>query len=273
MGIVKKKDMLFQIDRQFENQQIRIPVRVREKSRLVVKVKHYRKPYTYYFDTAPVITGEDAILVKIPKMPPSVIMELYNDKNGNTQYDSSFQVGNIASTPIIMNFSNSQIVDSTVSSFAKFSDDFAENAGILSAQNSIYVSPNGKHLINYVDVIRDDKGREMRTPARTRMENGVGVIEIAKKYYVQHTVPGRKWTNWHEFSHLWRNVEEANELEADKNAIMIYLALGNPVVEAYNGVYRIFRNTPSNINRMRYDELNKFIRNASGKLNNQRIAA
>ena len=265
--------MLFQIDRQFENQQIRIPVQTREKSRLIIKVRHYRKPYTFYFDTAPVITGEDVIIVKIPKMPPSVIMELYNEKNGNVQYDSTFRVGNITSAPIVMSFSQTQIVDSTVASFAKFSDEFAENAGILSAQNSIYVSPNGKHRINYLDVIRDEKGKEMKTPARTQMQDGVGGIEIAKKYYVRHTVPGRKWTNWHEFSHLWRNVEQANELEADKNAIMIYLALGNPVVEAYNGVYRIFINTPSDMNRQRYDELNKFIRNAMGKLNNQRIAA
>lgn len=256
--------MLFQVDRQFENQTIRIPVETRKPERLVIKVRHYKQPYTYYFDTAPIIKGKDVFIIKIPKMPPSVIIELYNEKQGNTQYDSTFRVGNITSSQIAMTMKQSQIIDPVVASFAKFSDDFAEKAGILSAQNSIYVSPDGKYRIHYLDVIRNDQGKELKTPAR--INSKTGIIEISKKYYIQHTVPGRKWTNWHEFSHLWRNREQANELEADKNAIMIYLAMGNPTIEAYNGVYRIFMNSPSNLNRQRYDELNKFIRNATGKL-------
>ena len=259
--------MLYQVDRQFENQIIRIPVKVGKPERLVIRVKHYKKPYTRYFDTAPIIKGTDSFVIKIPKMPPSVIIELYNEKNGNTGVDKSFRVGNITSSPITMSFSATQIVDPVVSSFARFSDEFAENAGILSAQNSIYVSPDGKYRIHYLDVIRDDKGKELRTPAR--INGKTGIIEISKKYYQYYTVPGRKWINWHEFSHLWRNKEQANEMEADKNAIMIYLALGNPTIEAYNGVLRIFKNSPSNLNRARYDELNKFIRGATSKLNKQ----
>lgn len=259
--------MLYQVDRQFDNQVIRIPIRTRGKVRIAIKVKHYIKPYTVYFDTAPIIEGEDAIIVKIPKMPPSVIVELFNEANGDAKYDNTFQVGNIQSQKLKINFNIGGISDPTVASFAAFSDDFAEKAGILSAQNSIYKSPDGKFTIHYKDVIRDDKGREMRTPARINTKSGV--IEISKKYYIHHTVPGRKWTNWHEFSHLWRNVEKANELEADKNAIMIYLATGNPTIEAYNGVLRIFQNTPSDMNKQRYDALNLFIRDATKTLTKQ----
>lgn len=261
--------MLYQIDRQFENQQIRIPIRTGHPQRMVIKVKHFRKPYTYYFDTAPIIKGEDAFVIKIPKMPASVIVELYNEKSGNTQYDSSFQVGNITSSPIVMSFSATQIVDPLVASFARFLDEFAENAGILSAQNSIYVSPDGKFEIHYLDVIRDEKGNPMRTPARV---NGkTKVMEFAKKYLAQYSVPARKWIGWHEFSHVWKNKVQANEMEADKNAIMIYLALGNPTIEAYNGVLRIFKNSPSDLNRKRYDELNMFIRKATQTLNQPKI--
>lgn len=266
-GVINKK-MLYQIDRQFDNQQIRVPIRTFKPERIVCRVKHFRKPYTFYFDTAPIIKGQDAFVIKIPKMPPSVIMELYNEKNGNVQLDSSFQVGNITSKPIVL-MNSSQISDSTVQSFAQFSDEFAENAGILSAQKSVYVSPDGKYQIHYLDVIRDDKGREMRTPAR--INGKTGIIEIARKYYVHYSVPARKWINWHEFSHVWRNREQANELEADKNAIMIYLALGNPTIEAYNGVLRIFKNSPSDLNRQRYNELNSFIRKATGALNKQQL--
>lgn len=259
--------MLYQVDRQFKDQAIKIPVRAAKKIRLVVRVKHYSKPYTFYFDTTPVIHGEDMIIVKIPKMPPAVIMEIYNEANGNLQFDPSFQVGKIAIKPIHISFSTGTISDPTVRSFAAFSDDFAEKAGILSAQNSVYVSPDGKFRIHYLDVIRNEKGAELRTPARINTKTGV--IEISKKYYIQHTVPGRKWTNWHEFSHLWRNVEKANELEADKNAIAIYLATGNPTVEAYNGVHRIFRNSPSDLNRQRYDMLNKFIKHFNDSITKQ----
>lgn len=237
------------------------------KTRMAIKVRHYKKPYTYYFDTAPIINGRDDIVVKIPKMPPSVIIELYNEANGNMQFDNTFQVGQINVAPLKIDFSIGGISDSTVASFAKFSDEFAENAGILSAQNSVYKSPDGRFTVHYKDVIRDDEGRELKTPARINTKSGI--IEISKKYYIMHTVPGRKWTNWHEFSHLWRNVEKANELEADKNAIMIYLATGNPTIEAYNGILRIFQNTPSDMNRQRYDVLNTFIRNATKTLNKQ----
>jgi len=232
---------------------------------MVVRVHHPRKPYTRYFDTAPIINGKEAFIIKIPKMPEAVIIELYNEKNGNIDFDSSFKVGKISVEPIRLGWKINKIHDRTVSSFAKFSDEFAENAGVLSAQNSVYLSPCGRFRIDYKDVIRNEKGQELKTPARINAKTGV--IEIAKKYYVGYTVPGRKAINWHEFSHIWRNVNSADEIEADKNAIMIYLGMGNPTVEAYNVFLKVFKNTPSNLNRKRYEELDRFIRNFNMAIN------
>lgn len=257
--------MNFQIDRHYINQEIKIPIRTYGKTRIVCRVHNKTKPYTRYFDTAPFITGYDNFIIKIPKMPPSVVVEIYNEANGNTANDNTFQVGKISVSEIKLGWQISRIMDSTVSSFAKFSDDFAENAGILSAQNSIYMSPCGRFRIDYKDVIRDDKGAELRTPAR--INSKTGVIEISKKYYRNYTVPGRKALNWHEFSHVFRNVNKSDEIEADKNAIMIYLGTGNPTVEAYNVFLKVFKNSPHNLNRKRYDEINKFIRTFSQKVN------
>ena len=259
--------MLYQVDRYHKDQVIRIPVQTREKERLAIRVRHYQKPYTTYFETAPIIVGKDVFVVKIPKMPPSVIVELYNEKNGNQNWDKTFRVGKIAVAPIRMNFMITKILDRTVSSFAKFSDEFADNAGIMSAQNSVYISPCGRFRIHYKDVIRTDDGRELRTPAR--INSKTGIIEISKKYYINYTVPGRKAINWHEFSHIYRNVNHADELEADKNAIMIYLAMGNPTIEAYNVFLKVFNNTPSDTNRARYNALNKFIRDFNSSINKQ----
>ncbi len=251
--------MIFRVVRHFRNQMIRIPVRTFGAYRIVINVYHYSKPYTKYFETDPTINGFDEFRIKIPKMPPEVIIEIYNEANGNTEYDSSFQIGDVMLMPIKQMFHINKLMDNNVNSFAVFSDDFAENAGILSAQNSIYVSPDGKFKIDYKDVIRDDEGEELRTPARINTKTGI--IEIAKKYYRLYTVPGRKAINWHEFSHLWRNINTEDEFEADKNAILIYLGMGNPTIEAYNVFLKVFANTSSDLNRARYNELNSFIKN------------
>lgn len=251
--------MIYQVQRQFPNQTIKVPVRTFSPTRIVARVLHPRKPYTVYFDTAPVINGSDEFIIKIPKMPPAVNVELYNENNGNMDFDSTFAVGKISSEPIKQSFIINKIMNPTVSSFAGFSDEFAENAGIMSAQNSVYASADGKFRIHYKDVIRDDDGRELSTPAR--INSRTGIIEISRKHYMGYTVPGRKAINWHEFAHLWMNKNQSDEIEADKNAITIYLGMGNPTIEAYNVFLKVFKNTASNLNRKRYDELNSFIRN------------
>ncbi len=259
--------MNFQVDRHFPNQTIKVPIRTYGKTRIVCRVHNKTKPYTRYFDTSPLINGFDNFIIKIPKMPPSVVIEVYNEANGNKEQDSTFLVGKISVEAIKQGWQISKIMDPTVSSFARFSDDFAENAGILSARSSVYMSPCGRFKIDYKDVIRDDKGKELRTPARINAKTGL--IEISKKYYIHYTVPGRKAINWHEFSHVFRNTNKADEMEADKNAIMIYLGTGNPTVEAYNVFLKVFKNSPHALNRKRYDELNKFIRSFSQEINKQ----
>ena len=150
-------------------------------------------------------------------------------------------------------------MDPNVNKFAMFLDDFAENAAIISAQNSIYRSPDGKFEIHYKDVIRDDNGVELRTPLRVNSKPKV--METAKKYYITYTVPGRKMWAWHEFAHVWINSNPSDELEADKHAIKIYLGYGNPIAEAYNVVLKVFKNTPSDLNKQRYLALNAYIKN------------
>ncbi|KKS77431.1 MAG: hypothetical protein UV51_C0007G0029 [Candidatus Woesebacteria bacterium GW2011_GWC1_42_9] len=259
--------MLYQVDREFKNQTIRIPVRVFGSARMVARAYHPRRQYTVYFDTAPIINGSDTFIIKIPKMPSAVLIDIYNERNGNVDNDGTFAIGKVTSAPIRQSFAISKIMNPNVESFAEFSDEFAELAGGLSAQNSVYISPDGKFRIDYKDTIRDEKGNELKTPARINAKSGL--IEISKKYYRTFTVPGRKAINWHEFSHIWLNKNPADEIEADKNAIMIYLGTGNPTIEAYNVFLRVFNNTPSNINRKRYDELNNFIKNFNSIVNKQ----
>lgn len=251
--------MTYQIDRQFPNQEIRVPIQVQGQQRIVCRVFNPKKARTVYFDTAPLVTGKDMFIIKIPKMPEMAYMEIYNEKNGNLKFDPTVRVATIQVTPIKGIFGISKLLDSNLEKFAKFSDEFAENAAILSSQNSIYRSDDNKFRIDYKDVIRDENGRELRTPAR--VNSHTKIIEIAKKYYLNYTVPARKALNWHEFAHVHINKNPADEIEADKNAIMIYLGTGNPIIEAYNVFLKVFHNTPTDLNRQRYNELHNFIKN------------
>lgn len=251
--------MTFGVARKYPDQQITIPIRTRSKERIVVRVSHPKKPNTVYFDVAPVISGEDKFIIKIPRMPEMVVVEVYNERNGNSKSDGSFQIKEPKIGPIVQGFAVRRLLDPNVNKFAMFLDDFAENAALLSAQNSIYRSPDGKFQIDYVDVIRDDNGNELRTPLR--VNSRTKVMQIAKKYYITYTVPGRKMWAWHEFAHVWINVNPSDELEADKNAIKIYLGYGNPIAEAYNVVLKVFKNTPSDLNKQRYLALNEYIKN------------
>jgi hypothetical protein len=51
-----------------------------------------------------------------------------------------------------------------------------------------------------------------------------------------------------------------NETEADLNGLTIYLGLGYPIREAYAAFGDTFMGHPSSQNKMRYDIINKFIR-------------
>jgi hypothetical protein len=242
--------MLFEIPKEYDNQEIVVPVRTFSKERIVCKAYNPRQANTVYFDVAPEIHGEDKFVIKIPKMSGPVHVEIYNERNGNLANDPSFQIQKPKWGPIRQAWKVSMSMDPNVSRFMRFIDWFAENAAVLSAQDSIYYSPDGKFRIDYKNVIRDESGRELTTPLRV---NGTTkVMEISKKHYITYTVPGRRFWGWHEFCHVWRNADPANEFEADKGAAMIYLGSGNPISAIYEVMTAVFKGTPSDLNKQRY---------------------
>ena len=64
----------------------------------------------------------------------------------------------------------------------------------------------------------------------------------------------------HEFSHYYLNSDISNETEADLNGLTIYLGLGYPIREAYAAFGETFIGYPSPENKVRYEIINKFIR-------------
>jgi hypothetical protein len=64
----------------------------------------------------------------------------------------------------------------------------------------------------------------------------------------------------HEFSHYYLNTDISDEVEADLNALTIYLGLGYPIKEAYAAFGQTFIGSPTPLNKNRYDIINTFIK-------------
>ena len=74
------------------------------------------------------------------------------------------------------------------------------------------------------------------------------------------TFPMRMVIMMHEFSHYYANDDINNESEADLNALMIYLGLGYPRIEAHEAFLKTFIGCDTPENAARYDLIQKFIR-------------
>jgi hypothetical protein len=57
----------------------------------------------------------------------------------------------------------------------------------------------------------------------------------------------------------------SNEVEADLNALLIYLGLGYPRIDAFNVFIGVFKNTPTEQNAQRIEILKTFIQDFDKK--------
>ena len=73
------------------------------------------------------------------------------------------------------------------------------------------------------------------------------------------SIPMRMAILCHEFSHFYLNEVQKDEIEADLNALTMYLGMGYPVIEAHKAFLKTFHNSPSKVNKERYTYLKKFI--------------
>lgn len=146
--------------------------------------------------------------------------------------------------------------NSNIKAFVKFAQNFSENLYYLPV--GTYYSDNRKFRIDLFDVITDDEtGRKLRTPAR--ISNQTGRIEVSKSHFMKMTIPMRMAILLHEFAHFYMNEKQTDEVEADLNALKIYLSLGYPYIEAHKSFIHTFRGNQTRQNKMRYEEIKKFV--------------
>lgn len=230
-----------------------INIAVSKPQKIRLMVYNPNRPNTFYTNRVKTVNGSGEFEVKMPQNCENVIVKVVsvNGVTGDIKVDSIVK----KKLDQCVNCYSSK----KVSSFVKFAQEFSERASVLSS--GTYFSDDRRYRIDYMDVIKN-KGRVISTPAR--ISNINGRMEVSKKHFSSYTVPMRMAILLHEFSHFNLNVVQTDEIEADLNALKIYLGLDYPVIEAHNSFLNVFKKIPSQNNqeaKERYHYIKTFIDN------------
>lgn len=216
------------------------------------------KPNTEYTNRNYVMeSARQTFFIRMPQSPKKTSLKITPKvKNALHFRDTKLKVYEPILSDLYSQVKEKKWRNQQVSDFLKFAKYFCENAGILSANNSTYVSDCWKYRIDYLDAIRDINGKKLATPAR--ISGDTGTIELCKPRFIKYTVPMRMIILLHEFSHFFLNKDISNELEADENAMLIYLGCCYPTIDGLLGFNEIFQTSPSNLNYKRWQKLKEF---------------
>lgn len=202
------------------------------------------------------VNGDYTFLIRLPVTGREAKLIIYNEEIGNipSLSDNTFKVRAFDWLPLekkldVIDF------DPKIKSFVNFATRFCYNAGALAPNN--YISKDRQFLIEYLPVIADNMGRVINTSAR--ISKDTGVIQVSQDKFIPMTFPMRMAILLHEFAHFNLNANIDNEVEADLNALTIYLGLGYPRIEAHEAWLTAFIGMPTVQNEERYNILKKFI--------------
>ena len=197
------------------------------------------------------VSGSKKYYVRLPIAPEEALIEV-SSPNNNVEIDD------IRTLDLPTNFDSKYFSNPEVISFVNFAEEFAYNASTLKAGKTKYHSDDDMFTIIYLDAIVVD-GEVDPTPARISQNSGI--IEVSKKDFLEYTIPMRMAILLHEFAHFYLNEIMEDEIEADKHSLNIYMSLGYPRIDAYNVYLDVFANAPTELNKDRYEELNKLFSN------------
>ena len=231
------------------------------KIKVILKDKY--KPYSIYTNRYKTVVGDDKFYMKFPQTP-EIAELIISNMDGS---DIDFMINDIKFKKLNIKIEMFDYKNNQTYYFIKFIRSFCENAGILST--GIYmddiISRISRFRIDYVNVISTKDGL-LKTPCL--VNSSTAIMTVSKKYFLQYTVYERIILLLHEFSHLYLNKDIYNEIEADRHALMIYLGLGYPRVEAFKVFTKIFKNNPTEENYKRLEYIKKIIYDFDEKYNN-----
>lgn len=212
-------------------------------------------PYKYgavYIDRIATFSGDKDFEIRLPQSPNKLLIKIMDANNRN---NDSIEVVKLEKAKLPQYIPC--LSGKNVESFLKFAREFCENAGILSTGR--YQSDDRKYTIDYLPQIVHENGQVLSTPAR--ISNSNGRMEISQKAFKNMSIPMRMAIICHEFSHFYLNEVQRDEIEADLNALTLYMGMGYPVIEAHKAFLETFHKTPTEMNKERYIYLKTFIDN------------
>lgn len=244
----------------YEEETLKITVRADYEMTLRLIVKDNDKENTVYTDRNRTFVGTFIFYVRMPVCLNKADILLFNIENEND--DSGFALLSVERMPLQKRLDLIDLRNPQLRSFIKFAQRFCLNAGWIRTNDpnnpqDYYYSDDGQFFIKYLPTIVDQNGQVVPTPAR--IDAGSGIIEISQEYFIGFTVPMRMAIITHEFSHVFLNVNPADETEADLNGLLIYLALGYPRIEAHEAWIDTFEAAPTDGNLERYKIMEQFI--------------
>lgn len=241
----------------YEKCMVRVRVRTPKPTKIRLIGSDKNQANTKFIDAVKLVNGEEDLLIRMPLSPNVLLIQVYNEDNGNRALgqDNSFEVVGIRKEELEVTLGKTQMDTAIVNNFVRFAQRFSYNAGWIPPKD--YYSSSRQFKIEYLPVIKQGN-KVLQTPARISTQNGR--IQISQEAFVPFTIPMRMAILLHEFSHYYVNTDIADEVEADLNALTIYLGLGYPIKEAYAAFGETFIDAPSELNKKRYDIINKFIR-------------
>ena len=240
---------------------LKVVIETNQPEKLWIKFSDAEQNHTFYTKRFTNIDGRQDFYIRMPLSPEVGFLLVYNNQNtlGKGEDDSTFK---IVDTQVLPLQRERVRFNPQTESFIHFAQEFSERAGVLSSsrKGDIYKSDDLLFRIDYLDVIRDENGNPLTTPARISKENGR--IEVSAAHFRDMSVPMRMAILCHEFSHFYVNKNPESEVQADLNGLRIYLALGYPRIDAYNVFLNVFQSAASNPETFkRFQILDKFIKN------------
>ena len=193
------------------------------------------------------LNGSATYYVRLPICPDIALIDVEGEQ-------SEVFIEDVEIMALPTDFSNKLFKQPEVISFINFAEEFSYNASTLKSEAD-YFSDDDKYQISYLKDIVGDNGKSLDTPAR--ISQTTGLIEVSKKDFLRYTIPMRLAILLHEFSHFFVNKNMEDEVEADRNSLILYMGLGYPRIDAYNVYLDVFEKTPTDLNKTRYDALQK----------------
>lgn len=207
--------------------------------------------------------GKHNFYVRLPLVGNNINVIIYDEYNQNSQ---NFKVNSIRKEHLLKRLDLIDIRNGNLKSWILFAQEFCYNAGVLKVnnpndKNDIYVSSDRQFYIKYLNQILGQDGTPIPTPASILQ---TGLIEVCSQQFIDFTVPMRMAILCHEYAHIYMNNNPENEVEADLNGLMLYLALGYPRYEACSAWIDTFGYddiTANDDNLERYRIMEEFIEN------------